>query len=108
MQIEKVENFVANLHDKTEYIIQIRNFKQTSNHRLVLKKFPRVIKFTQKAWLKLCIDTNTDLRGKKTDFEKDFFKLVNNSDFRNNIKNVRKHRDIKLIPTEKRRSYLGS
>ena len=68
MQIEKVEGFVANLHDKTEYVIQIRNFKQASNNRLALKKFPRVINFTQKAWLKLCIDTNTDLRGKKNRF----------------------------------------
>ena len=38
MKIEKVEKLVANLHDKTEYVIQIRNLKQVLNHRLVLKK----------------------------------------------------------------------
>ena len=38
MEIEKGENLVANLHDKTEYVIQIRNLKQTLNHELVLKK----------------------------------------------------------------------
>ena len=38
MKIEKVEKLVANLHDKTEYFIHIRNLKQASNHRLVLKK----------------------------------------------------------------------
>ena len=38
MEIEKFEKVVANVHDKTEYIIQIRNLKQALNHGLVLKK----------------------------------------------------------------------
>ena len=45
MKIEKVENFVANLHGKTKYVIRIRNLKQALNHGLVLKKVYRVIKF---------------------------------------------------------------
>ena len=45
MKIEKVEKPVANLHDKTEYLMHIRNLKQASNHGLVLKKVYRVIKF---------------------------------------------------------------
>ena len=61
-KIEKVEKFVANLHDKTEYVIHIRNLKQALNHGLVLKKFHRVIKFSQNAWLKPYINLNTDLR----------------------------------------------
>ena len=74
MKIEKVEKLVANLHDKTEYVIHIRNLKQALNHGLVLKKVHRVIKFNQNAWLKPYIDMNTDLRKKaKNDFEKDFF-----------------------------------
>ena len=64
MKIEKVEKLVTNLHDKTEYVIHIRNLKQTLNHGLVLKKVHKVIKFNQNAWLKLCIDMNTDLRKK--------------------------------------------
>ena len=44
MKIEKVEKLVANLHDKTEYVIHIRNLKQALNHGLVLKKVHRVIK----------------------------------------------------------------
>ena len=69
----------------------------------------RIIKFNQKAWLKPYIDMNTDLRKKaKSDFEKDFFKLINNAVFRMAMENVGKHRDIKLVATEKRRNYFVS
>ena len=50
MKIEKVEMGIANFHDKTKYVIQIRNLKQALNQ--VLKKFHREIKFNQNAWLK--------------------------------------------------------
>ena len=46
-------------------IISTRKLKQALNHRLVLKKVHRVIEFNQKAWLKLCIEMNTELRTKK-------------------------------------------
>ena len=64
MKIEKVGKLVATLHDKTEYVIHIRNLKQALNHGLVLKKVHKVIKFNQNAWLKPYIDNNTDLRKK--------------------------------------------
>ena len=48
MKLEKVKKLVANLHDKTEYLIRIRNLKQALNHGLILKKVHRVIKFNQK------------------------------------------------------------
>ena len=66
------------LHDKTEYVIYIKNLKQALNHGLVLEKVHRVIKFNQNIWQKAYIDMNTELRKKaKNDFEKYFFKLMN-------------------------------
>ena len=76
----KVEKLVANLCDKKEYVLHIRNLKQALDHRLVLKKVHEVIKFNEKTWLKPYIDMNPELRKKnfKNEFEKDFFKLMNN------------------------------
>ena len=70
MKTEKLEKFVASFHDKTEYVIDIRNLKQALSHGLVLKKVHGVIKFNQSAWLKLYIDMNTDLRKIKKLFSK--------------------------------------
>ena len=76
MKIEKVEKRVANLHDKNENVIHIRNLKQASNRRLVLKEIHGVIKLNQKAWLKPYIEMNIELRKKaKNDFEKYFFQI---------------------------------
>ena len=71
MKIQKVEKLVANLNDKTEYVIGIRNLKQALNYGLVFKKLHKVIKFNQHAWINPYFDTNNDLRKKsKNDFEK--------------------------------------
>ena len=102
-KIEKCNKLVRNIHDKENYVIQIQALKQALNHGLILKKVHKVIQFNKKTWLKPYIDMNTKLRTEsKNDLEKYFFKLMNNAVFGKTMENVRKHRDIKKVATNKR------
>ena len=109
MKINKFKKIVCNLYSKKKYAAHINILKQALNHGLKLKKIHRVIEFNQEAWLTPYIDINTELRKlAKNDFEKDLFKLMNNSVFGKTMENIRKHRDIKLVRTDRKRSKLVS
>ena len=109
MEINKCKKLVCNLYNKKKYVVHINSLKQALNHGLNLKKIHRIIEFNQEAWLKPYIDMNTELRKlARNDFEKDLCKLMNNSVFGKTMENIRKHRDIKLVTTDKKRSKLVS
>ena len=109
IKIDKCEKLVCNLHNKKKYVVRIMSLKQALDHGLKSKKVHRIIEFNQEAWVKLYIDMSTELRKlANNDFEKDFYKLMNNSVFGKTMENVRKHRDIKLVTTGKKRNKLVS
>ena len=98
MKINKVEKLVPNLYNKKNYVIHIRASDQALKHGLIFEKDHWAIEFNQSAWLKPYIDFNTKLTTQaKNNFEKDFFKLMNNFVFGKTMENNRKHRDIRLV-----------
>ena len=108
-KVGNVEKFIKSLDDKENYVVHISALKQALNHGLILKKVHRVIEYRQESCFKPYIDVNTRLRtDAKNNFEKDFFKLMNNSLFGKTMENVRNHRYIKLVTNNERRNKLVS
>ena len=106
MKINNSKKLVCSVRNKENYVVHIRALKQALDHGL---KVHRVIEFRQEAWLKPYIDLNSKLRKHaKNDFEKEFFKLMNNSAYGKTLENLRNHRDIRVVTTDKRRSILAS
>ena len=105
MKISRVEKLVPNLRNKKNYVIHIRALSQALSHGLIPERIHQAIEFDQSAWMRPYIDFNTQLRTKATkDFEKDFFKLMNNAVFGKTMENIRKRRNIR--PVTNRESYL--
>ena len=104
-----VEKLIPNLRNKTKYVIHYKNLIQCLKAGMKLKKIHRGIKFIESAWLKPYIDKNTNLRTQaKNNFEKDFFKLMNNSVFGKTMENIRNRVNVKLVNTEERLKKLSA
>ena len=98
-----VEKLIPNLRDKKNYVIHYKNLIQCLKLGMKLKKIHRGIKFVESDFMKSYIDTNTNLRAQaKNNFEKDFFKLMNNSVFGKTIENIRNRVVVKLVNTEEK------
>ena len=102
LRINNVEKLIPNLWDKEKYIVHHENLKLYEELGLKIKKIHRGIKFRDEPWMKSYIELNTRLRTEaKNDFEKDFFKLMNNSVFGKTMENIRNRVDVKLVSDRK-------
>ena len=98
LSVGKVEKLIPNLNDKTKYVLHHEDLKLYLRQGLKLTKIHRGITFVETDFIKPYIDLNMDMRTKgTTDFEKDFYKLMNNSVFGKTMENVRNRINVKLV-----------
>ena len=109
IKLDNVEKLVSSFLPKKNYVVHYRNLKLYLEMGLILKKVHRGLKFYQSPWMEPYIRKNTELRKEaKNAFEKDFFKLMNNSVFGKTIENIRKRQNVVLVDDRKKALKLSS
>ena len=109
ISIGQVDKLIPTLSDKKNYVLHYSNLQLYLSLCLKLKKVHCVLEFDQSPWLKQYIDFNTQKRtNAKNAFEKDFFKLLNNSIYGKICENLRKRVDVRLVADQKKMSKLAS
>ena len=108
-KVNKVKKLISSLGDRERYILHHENLKQYLSLDLTLTKIHRGIKFEESRWLEKYIALNTELRtAAANEFEKDLFKLMNNSVFGKMMENIRNRVDIKLVIDEEQAEILAA
>ena len=109
VKIDEIDKLICSFHPKKHYVLHYGNLKQYLQEGMILKKVHRGIKFNQSPWMEPYIRKNTNLRKcTNNDFEKDFFKLMNNSVFGKTIENIRKRQNVYIIDNRKMADKLSS
>ena len=89
---------MCDVTSKSKYMIHYRMFKFYLNQGMKVTKIHTIYKFKQSPWLGKYIDHNTQKRTvAKTNFEKDFYKLMNNAFFGKTMENVRDRTNLEFI-----------
>jgi hypothetical protein len=103
----ETKKLVPNLMDKANYVTHYRNLQFYTKMGMKITKVHRILTFKQSPWLARYIQLNTDKRkSAKSTFEKDLYKLMNNSVFGKTIENLRNRIDVKLVADTKKAERL--
>jgi hypothetical protein len=105
----KISKLITSFHDKIEYGVSYRLLKLYIQHGLIITKINRVLEFTQSDFMKSYIMKNTNERANaRNEFEKDFYKLMNNSVYGKTMENVRNRINFKFITNEEQALRIRS